>query len=87
MDRVRVYPRVKGYTRALPITKWVGYGYYPWVEKYAHTLPMRVQYPRVSVSVGKIAILNPEAWENIPKQTDFWGPPPWRPRAMYHPFR
>ena len=35
----------------------VGYGYYPWIKKFGHTLSIRVRYPRVPVPMGKIAIL------------------------------
>jgi hypothetical protein len=61
------------------MTKRVGYGYYPWVWKYAHTLPMWVRNPRVPVPVDKIAILSADL------SSDYSSSVPWRTRSHLPP--
>lgn len=58
LGRVRVYPRIHNYVHALSKSNRVGFGCCPWAYKCTQTLSIRVGYPRVSMSMDKIVILN-----------------------------
>jgi hypothetical protein len=55
---VWVHPWIQDYIHALPTRNRVEFGHRPWAQKHIQTLSIRVGYPWVSMSMGKIAILN-----------------------------